>query len=223
MRRFPWPRTNRCGSSLKASSPAWLPGAFPELPGSKRWRRWKWLRTFLIKLRRTPDWWLRRSMSRANLHDAGPDAGSGDDALELFPEWQDPITSRRLLQAGIGSLLVHAIVAAVLLTLPETSGRFNGPPITADFRKMAVPLYAPKVFEVTQKEPNKGKVTPQLDIRSSIEAPPKAKAFAPPAPAGPVVPPAATLTPPPQIQAEVATPPVAGVVPALPPPPEKPT
>jgi len=161
-------------------------------------------------------------MSRANLHDAGPDAGSGDDALELFPEWQDPITSRRLLQAGIGSLLVHAIVAAVLLTLPETSGRFNGPPITADFRKMAVPLYAPKVFEVTQKEPNKGKVTPQLDIRSSIEAPPKAKAFAPPAPAGPVVPPAATIAPPPQIQAEVATPAISGVVPALTPPPAKP-
>jgi TonB family protein len=167
-------------------------------------------------------------MSRANLHDAGSDAGSGDDSLELFPEWQDPITSRRLFQAGIGSLLVHAIVIAVLLTLPETSGRFNGPPITADFRKMAVPLVAPKitapkVFEVTQKEPNKGKVTPQLDIRSSLrEAPPKAKAFVPPAPAGPVVPPAATIAPPPQIQSEVATPPVAGVVPALTPPPAKP-
>jgi TonB family protein len=166
-------------------------------------------------------------MSRAKLHDAGSDAGSGNDSLELFPEWQDPITSRRLFQAGIGSLLVHAIVAAVLLTLPETSGRYNGPAITADFRKMAVPLVAPKitapkVFEVTQKEPNKGKVTPQLDIRSSIESPPKAKAFAPPAPAGPVVPPAATLTPPPQIQAAVATPPISGVVPKLPPPPEKP-
>ena len=159
-------------------------------------------------------------MSRANLHDAGSDAGSGNDSLELFPEWQDPVTSRRLLRAGIGSLLVHAVAAAVLLTLPETSGRFNGPPITADFRKMAVPLYAPKILEVTQKEPNKGKVTPQLDIRSSMrEAPPKAKAFVPPTPAGPVVPPAATLTPPPQIQAAVATPPVAGVVPALPPPP----
>jgi len=154
-------------------------------------------------------------MSRANLHDGGSDS----DALELFPEWQDPVTSRRLFRAGIGSLLVHAIVAAVLLTLPETSGRFNGPPITADFRKMAVPLYAPKILEVTQKEPNTGKVTTQLDIRSSMrEAPPKVKAFVPPAPAGPVVPPAATLTPPPQIQAEVATPAVPGVVPALPPP-----
>ncbi|MGH9646703.1 MAG: hypothetical protein ACRD4E_07805, partial [Bryobacteraceae bacterium] len=127
-----------------------------------------------------------------------------------------------MLRDGIGSLLVHAIVVAVLLTVPEPSGRFDGPPITADFRK-AVPLYAPKLFDVTQKEPNKGKVTPQLDIRSSLpEAPPKAKAFVPPAPAGPVVPPAATIAPPPQIQAEVSAPPVSGVVPALPPPPEKP-
>ena len=154
-------------------------------------------------------------MSRANLNEAG----SQQDALELFPEWREPVTSRRLLRAGIGSLIVHAIVIAVLLTLPETTGRFNGPPITVDFRKNAVPLYAPKIFEVTQKEPNKGKVTPQLDVRSSLrEAPPKAKTFAPPAPAGPVVPPATTLTPPPQIQAAVTSPPVSGVAPTLPPP-----
>jgi len=158
-------------------------------------------------------------MSRANLHEAS----SSPDDLELFPEWQEPFTSRRglsrVFRAGIGSLVVHALVIAVLLTLPETTGRFKGPPLTADFRKTAVPLFAPKIADVTQKEPNKGKVTPQLDIRSSLrEAPPKAKAFVPPAPMGPVVPPAATLTPPPQIQTAVPAPPVAGVVPALPPP-----
>jgi TonB family protein len=75
---------------------------------------------------------------------------------------------------------------------------------------------------VTQKEQNKGKVTQQLDIRSSLrQAPPKARAFVPPAPAGPVVPPAA-LAAPPQIQAAVSTPPVAGVVPTLPQPVERP-
>ena len=63
-------------------------------------------------------------------------------------------------------------------------------------------------------------MTHQLDIRSSLrEAPPKA--FIPPAPSGPIVPPAA-LTPPPQIQEAVSAPPVAGVVPALPQPVEKP-
>ncbi len=157
-------------------------------------------------------------MSRANL----PEAVSEQDALELFPEWHEPITSRRFFQAAVGSIIVHAIVIAVLLSLPETTGRYNAPSITADFRK-AVPLYAPKVFEVTQKEKNKGKITPQLDIRSSLpEAPRKARSFAPPAPAGPVVPPAATLTPPPQIQEAVVTPPVTGVTPTLPPPAEKP-
>jgi len=149
-------------------------------------------------------------MSRAQHDDS--------DALELFPEWREPVTSRRYLRAGIGSLLVHAIVIAVLLALPESTGRFNGPAITADFHKTAVPLVAPKVFEVTQKEKNTGKVTPQLDVRSSLkEAPPKAKIFAPPAPAGPVVPPATTLPPPPQIQAVLTAPPVSGVAPTLPP------
>jgi TonB family protein len=152
-------------------------------------------------------------MSRANLKEA--------DALELLPEWQEPLTSRRFFRAGIGSILVHAALLAVFLTLPETSTRYTAPDITADFRK-AVPLYAPKTFELTQKDENKGKVTHQLDIRSSLRvAPPKAKVFVPPAPSGPVVPPAA-LTPPPQIQAAVPPPEVSGVVPNLPKPPEKP-
>ena len=159
-------------------------------------------------------------MSRAKLHEAG----SEQDALELFPEWHEPITSRRVLPwRRLGSLLVHAIVIAVLLT----SSRNNRPvqrarPSPRTFEKPCR-LYAPKVFEVTQKEKNNGKMTPQLDIRSSLpEAPPKAKTFVPPAPAGPVVPPAATLTPPPQIQQAVVTPPVTGVAPTLPPPAEKP-
>jgi TonB family protein len=151
-------------------------------------------------------------MSRANLPDPA--------ALQLFPEWHEPSTSQRVFRAAVGSLLVHVVVFAILLMLPETSARYTAPPITADFRK-AVPLYAPKTFEVTQKEPNKGKVTQQLDIRSSLrQTPPKARAFVPPAPAGPVVPPAA-LAAPPQIQATVSTPPVAGVAPTLPQP-EKP-
>jgi TonB family protein len=85
-----------------------------------------------------------------------------------------------------------------------------------------VPLVAPKISEVTQKDPNKGKVTPQLDVRSALrEAPAKARSFVPPAPSGPVVPPAAMATPP-QIQATVSAPPLAGVIPTLPQPLEKP-
>jgi TonB family protein len=127
-----------------------------------------------------------------------------------------------VLRAGVGSLLVHVVVLAVLLTLPETSARYTAPAITADFRKAAVPLVVPKTFEVTQRDENKGKVTHELDVRSSLRvAPPKARVFVPPAPAGPIVPPAA-LTPPPQIQEAVSAPPVSGVTPALPQPAEKP-
>lgn len=157
-------------------------------------------------------------MSRANLDSSRSDPG----ALELFPEWREPVTSRRLLRAGVGSLLVHAAVVGALLALPETSGRWNAPQITADLRKNAIPLVAPKILEITQKDKNDGKVRPQLDIRSSLrEAPPKAKSFVPPAPAGPVIPPAA-LPSPPQIQEAVVTPPVAGIVPPIPQPPQTP-
>ena len=157
-------------------------------------------------------------MSRANPHDDLADLGE----LDLFPRWREPVTSRRLVRAGVGSLLVHAAAFALLLTLPETSGLRTAPPVTADIRK-AVTLYAPKVFEVTQKEKNVGKVNHRLDIRSSLPvAPPKARVFVPPAPPGPVAPPA-PLTPPPQIQASITPPPVAGVTPApLPKLPEKP-
>ena len=149
-------------------------------------------------------------MSRANLHDAG----SRPDDLELFPGWSEPFTSRHLFRAAVGSIIVHIVAFAVLLTLPETSGHYTGPPITADFRKTAVPLVAPrlkpKVFEITQKDENQGKVTHELDIRSSLpQAPRKPRSFQPPAPAGPIAPPAA-LTPPPQSQATVTAPPVAG-------------
>src|ERR1044071_5288680 len=145
-------------------------------------------------------------MSRASLHDSRSDR----DTLELFPEWGEPVTSRRLLRAGIGSLAVHAIVIALLIAAPETSGRWNGPPITADFRQKAVPLVAPRVFDLTQKDENKGKIKHELDIRSSMrQAAPKAKAFVPPAPAGPVIPPAA-LTPPPQIEEAAAALPAVG-------------
>ena len=158
-------------------------------------------------------------MSRANLNNVG----SEQDTLELFPEWHESHTSRRFLRAGVGSLVVHAVVFAALLTLPETSGRYAAHSVTADFRRTAAPLlFAPRISEPTQKDPNKGKVTHELDIRSSLrQAPARPRVFAPPAPAGPAAAPA-VLTPPPQIQTAVSAPPVSGVVPALPPPEEKP-
>ena len=152
-------------------------------------------------------------MSRANLHDSDP--------LDLFPEWREPVTSRRVLRAVSGSLLLHALFLVLLLILPESAPQ-RTIPLTADFRKTAIPLVAPKILEVTQKDPNKGKITPQLDVRSALRAPPKARAFMPPAPAGIVAPPAPAIPSPPQIQAAVPAPSVSGGMPALPQLPEKP-
>ena len=152
-------------------------------------------------------------MSRANLHDSG--------ALDLFPEWREPVTSRRVFRAVAGSLLLHALFLALLLILPESVPR-NTLPVTADFRKTAIPLVAPKILEVTQKDPNKGKITPQLDVRSALPAPPRARAFVPPASAGIIAPPAPAIPSPPQIQAAVPAPSVSGGMPALPQLPEKP-
>ncbi len=96
--------------------------------------------------------------------------------------------------------------------------------VTVDLRK-AVPLVAPRIFDPTQKEPNKEKVVkPELDIRSALPpAPPKARSFRPPAPVGAAVQPSAGAIPePPQIQAVVVVPQIDGVVPAIPKPVEKP-
>jgi hypothetical protein len=85
-------------------------------------------------------------MSRANPNDG--------DRLELFPEWQEPVTSRRIFGAGLGSLAVHAIVVATLIVLPDTGGRSKGTIITADFRKAAVPwspLRSPRLRKGSQQ------------------------------------------------------------------------
>jgi len=146
------------------------------------------------------------------------------DVLDLLPEWREPVSSARILRAGVGSLLVHAAGFALLLTLPSPASHFEGGVVTADLSK-AIPLYAPKSFELTQKDPNKGKITQELDARSALPpAPPKAREFRPPTPAGPAPGPSAAdpIPEPPQIQAPTPVPEIAGIPAAIPKPVEKP-
>jgi TonB family protein len=146
------------------------------------------------------------------------------DALDLLLEWREPVSGRRILRAGVGSILVHVAVVGLFLMLPSTSTVYQGGMVTVDLRK-AVPLVAPRIFDPTQKEPNKEKVVkPELDIRSALPpAPPKARSFRPPAPVGAAAEPSPGAIPePPQIQAVVVVPQIDGVVPTLPKPPEKP-
>jgi protein TonB len=96
-----------------------------------------------------------------------------------------------------------------------------------DVRK-SVKLVAPRSLELTQKDPNKGKVTQELDVRSAYQARPAPRVFQPPAPPGPVNrPPSAAPFLAPELDLDVEIPQVAGLAgpPAAPPKlaPPKPT
>ena len=134
-------------------------------------------------------------------------AGTGHDAA-------------RRGEAAIGSLVVHAVAIAVFLALPEVEPHREATVISPDIRR-AVPLVAPRFFEPTQTAPNKGKVTRELDVRSSEPAPqPQAPRFRAPQPApgpvaeakpsAPALPPAQAVQPriePPKIQTAASAPP----------------
>src|SRR5215831_17968488 len=86
------------------------------------------------------------------------------DHLDLLRQWREPFTIRRFLRDGVGSIVVHVLVISLFLALPKEAPRPEPPP-RPDVRK-AVRIVAPRFFEPTQKEPNKGKVTRELDVRS---------------------------------------------------------
>src|SRR5262249_39583209 len=112
-------------------------------------------------------------------------------------------------------------------SLPDVKTSRTAPVVVADIRK-SVKLVAPRFFDLTQKDPNKGKVTRQLDVRSALPASPVP---VPPAPLRPpaLIPGPPAQSPPPAPVIEVpasdvagnAAVPAGGPVPQLPPPPER--
>ncbi len=98
---------------------------------------------------------------------------------------REPVTAARLSRAAIFSIAFHIIAFAVFLVMPKTEYHFRKS-VRVEFNpRQAVKLVAPRTQELTQKDPNKGKVTHELDVRSSMEAKPAPRSFQPPAPAGP--------------------------------------
>jgi TonB family protein len=164
-------------------------------------------------------------MARANLDDPGELRDS--ELSFLFP--QAPRTpSRQILRAAGGSILVHAAIAVALFSLPDRGPSRAAPVVVADLRK-SIKLVAPRYFDLTQKDPNQGKVTRQIDVRSALPSP---QVPVPPAPvrAPALVPGPPAQSPPPtpvieapgtDITANTTLPP-GGPVPQLPPPVEKP-
>ncbi len=152
---------------------------------------------------------------------------------DFLRPWREPITPRLILRDSLGSIVVHILLILFIVSLPEVVPAPYAPIMTPDVHK-AVRLVAPNFFEPTQKAPNKGKVSRELDVRSAEPAPqPQAPRFRPPSPPpGPVVqtqiPPPAPVTPvePPKIEIAAAPPPPPPTVPTTPPkppPPQQPT
>ena len=99
--------------------------------------------------------------------------------------WRDPVTPARLSRAAIFSIGFHVVALVIFLLLPRSEYRFRDSVRVTFDPKQAVVIYAPRTKELTQKDPNKGKVTHELDVRSAMEAKPAPRSFQPPAPTGP--------------------------------------
>jgi TonB family protein len=150
------------------------------------------------------------------------------DDLNLWRglDQHEPVTTKRVVAAGAGIVLYHLLAYTVFVAAINAPGGQIITNFQPDLRR-AVPLYIPS--DLTQRDPNRGKVTRDLDVRSAAPpAPvPQAPRFRAPEPAPVPIPAAPPPIEAPKVEAAVI-PPVAaaspGEIPAVapPPPPEKP-
>src|SRR5690242_15350213 len=93
-----------------------------------------------------------------------------DDQLQLLTEWGDSFTRPRQKRAGVLSVVVHGGIIALLLLLP--ADLLVPPPEPEAPRKHEIitPLVEP-ITEFTQKDPNKGKVSHEIDVASLTPRP----------------------------------------------------
>jgi TonB family protein len=103
--------------------------------------------------------------------------------LDLYRQWREPFTPIHWLFIAVGSVAFHILAISLFLALPDYEPNHNSPVITPNLTK-AVHLYAPRFYEPTQTAPNDGKVSRELDVRSTDPAPrPQAPHFRAPQPA----------------------------------------
>ena len=104
-----------------------------------------------------------------------------DSGPNLLLDWHQSADSGRYWQAGIGSLIVHAGIFALVLILANLSGPAprQATEIVPDFNE-AVHLVLPQ--DLTQKAPNKGKVAKEVNVEDLKPRPPTQERL-PPAPA----------------------------------------
>ncbi len=99
--------------------------------------------------------------------------------------WRDPVTPARLSRAAIFSIGFHVVALLIFLVLPRSEYKFRDSVHVTFDPKQAVVIYAPRMRELTQKDPNIGKVTNELDVNSTPQARPAPRSFQVPAPPGP--------------------------------------
>jgi TonB family protein len=93
----------------------------------------------------------------------GPPPADAD--LNLLLRWGDPASGRRTSTAAVLSVLVHVVVIVAVVFLP--SEWFEAPAELAhpQVKHIVTPLIEP-LTEFTQKRPNQGKLTKEIDVAS---------------------------------------------------------
>jgi TonB family protein len=142
-----------------------------------------------------------------------------DSGPNLLLDWNDTPDRPRWMRAGIGSVAVHLVLFALAFAI----GSLESPKprditeIASTLRKVT-PLYAPPPKELTQKDPNRGKVSQELNVEGLLEH--KATPAARPAPPVrsfklpvtpkqvPQAPTAPRMVEPPKIETAVNAPPI---------------
>ncbi len=149
-----------------------------------------------------------------------------DSGPQLLLDWHESANSRRYWRAGVGSLVVHAAIIALVFLLASLSvpAPREATEIFPDFRQ-AVHLVLPQ--DLTQKAPNKGKIAKEVDVEDLKPRPaseerlppaPAVRAFQPPnpQPPGPAQPaPAPRITEPPKIETPITAQNAPPALPAL--------
>jgi len=104
------------------------------------------------------------------------DAEPIDAELHLLTDWGDAGAVARRRKAALATVAIHVLAVLILFTLPESV--LEGP--RQALERTITPLIEPPT-ELTQKAPNRSKVTAEFEVRSSPERPRVEMPQAPPA------------------------------------------
>ncbi|MBZ5727945.1 MAG: TonB family protein [Acidobacteriia bacterium] len=147
-----------------------------------------------------------------------------DAELHLLTEWREPGSASRTRKAAVGSVLAHIGVLTLLSVLPSSIFGPAQPPV--EKLRQVTPLIAP-LTELTQKDPNTGKVRKEFDTAEARPRPRVQIPFVPPPapkprpaeiPPLPAAKPPAPLPEAPKLEAAAKEPPKIELPAAAPPP-----